>query len=146
MKNTIHCPDYFKHIFTERINQVVYVSINKQLINFPKFFQHSVLALPGKGLKDIFSSEMIHRKHNIVVGNILPKSYGLSGHELHLPSVFFFPAFLINILYAFLYCFIHATCPNILILVDLVTLIIFNYCKKITKLLVVQLFAASCYF
>jgi hypothetical protein len=62
----------------------MYASINKQLLSYSKLFRHSIPALPGKELKDIFSFQMsLWATEHCVMGNMLPASYRLSGPALH---------------------------------------------------------------
>jgi hypothetical protein len=50
----------FLALFTKCINNVTHISINKQLPSF-QVFQRPNSALPAKGLKDVFSLEILER-------------------------------------------------------------------------------------
>jgi len=44
---------YFEHIFTKLISNIMYISIDKQLISFENCFNFLLSPLSGKGLKDV---------------------------------------------------------------------------------------------
>jgi hypothetical protein len=66
------------------ISNVIYVSINKQLVSFQKLFQCSVLAVPGKCFKDISLFQMSLRG----LCNTVSQATWLSGPalEVYTPS------------------------------------------------------------
>jgi len=64
----------------------MYASINKQLLSYSKLFQHSILALQGKKLKDVLSFQnFLQATEHSVRGNMLPENNRLSGPNPHYP-------------------------------------------------------------
>jgi hypothetical protein len=62
----------------------MYACINKWLLSYSKLFQHSILALQGKKLKNVLSfQKFLQATEHCVGGNMLPATNRLSGPAPH---------------------------------------------------------------